>query len=184
LKINKKQFLPASRRKGTWIRRRGAWGSILGVHDTDAGEPEATPQVRFLAFSSRFRLFFRLETPKNLEWIFFTLYFLQQLSKTLIFNSSSLVLHMMSCFDDLHDSSLQNTQNTCGVAWFRIKLNYNDSKAIQYVPQSINNSSESHLSCFQMQRISTKNIAKMSYDALSSLTATLNKITLNDHNIL
>ena len=36
-------------------------------------------------------------------------------------------LHMMSWFDDLHDSSLQYTQNTYGVAWSWIKLNYNDS---------------------------------------------------------
>jgi len=28
---------------------------------------------------------------------------------------------------DLHDSSLQNTYNTYGVAWFRIKVNHNDS---------------------------------------------------------
>jgi hypothetical protein len=43
--------------------------------------PEAVPKVRILAFSSRFQLFFRLETPRNLKWIFFTLYCLQKPSK-------------------------------------------------------------------------------------------------------
>ena len=42
-------------------------------------------------------------------------------------------------------------------------------KTIQYVPQTIDNSSNSHLICFQMQKKSTKHIAKISYDALSSL---------------
>ena len=39
----------------------------------------------------------------------------------------SLILHVMSWCVDLHDSSLQNTQNTYRVTWFRIKVNYNDS---------------------------------------------------------
>jgi hypothetical protein len=47
-------------------------------HGTSMWAPEADTQVRFLAFSSRFRSFFRLKTPRNLKWIFFTLYRLQQ----------------------------------------------------------------------------------------------------------
>jgi len=42
-------------------------------------------------------------------------------------------------------------------------------KTKQYVPQTINNSSIFHLICLQMQRkVVKKNLAKMSYDALSS----------------
>ena len=33
----------------------------------------------------------------------------------------------MSWFVDLYDFLLQNSQNTYGVAWFKIKVNYNDS---------------------------------------------------------
>jgi hypothetical protein len=42
-------------------------------------------------------------------------------------------------------------------------------KTIQYVPQTIDNLFDSHLIFLQMQRKLTKNIAKMSYDALSSM---------------
>jgi len=41
-------------------------------------------------------------------------------------------------------------------------------KTIQYVPQTIDNSSNSHLIFLQMQRKITKNKAKRSYDALPS----------------
>lgn len=39
----------------------------------------------------------------------------------------SLIFHVMTCFSDLHYFSLKSTKNTYGIAWFRIKLNYNDS---------------------------------------------------------
>jgi hypothetical protein len=73
----------------------------------------------------RFRSFLCLETPRNLKLIFITLYCLQKPSKNHWYSIFiSLILHLMSWFVDLHDLSLQNTY---GVAWFRIKVNYNDS---------------------------------------------------------
>ena len=73
----------------------------------------------------RFRLFFHLETPMNLKWIFITLYRLKKPSKnhwsSIII---SLILYVMSWFVDFHDFSLQTTYR---VAWFWIKVNYNDS---------------------------------------------------------
>jgi len=41
-------------------------------------------------------------------------------------------------------------------------------KIVQNVPQTIDNPSNSRLICLQMKRKITKNISKMSYDALSS----------------
>ena len=60
----------------------GAWAHILGAGAPGAARivvpgaeapgagaraPEAAPNMRFLAFSSRFQSFFRVETPKNLK---------------------------------------------------------------------------------------------------------------------
>jgi len=99
--------------RGAWCRHKGSWGS---------------PQVLFLAFSFLFRSFFHLKTPRNLKWISFTLYCLQQPSK----NPWSSILHPWSCAWCLdvmiymipHYKTLKHTY---GVAWCRIKLNYNDS---------------------------------------------------------
>jgi len=44
----------------------GAPGAIA-IAASGAGEPEAAPPGRYLAFSSRFRSFFRLKTPRNLK---------------------------------------------------------------------------------------------------------------------
>jgi len=102
--------------------------SCAGAHMLGTGEHLAVSYVRFLAFSSRCRSFFHLETPKNLKWIFFTSYCLKKTFKEpLVFNYISLMFHVMSWFVDLYDFSLQITQNTYGVAWYTIKVNYNDS---------------------------------------------------------
>jgi len=74
---------------GAYRSAWGAWPCANGAH--------GCPCVRNLAFLFRFRSFFCLETPKNLKWIFFTLYHLQQLSKNHWSSSFiSLILHMMS----------------------------------------------------------------------------------------
>jgi len=101
---------------------------VLVPHGHALMAHEAAHCVRNLTFLSRFRLFFRLETPMNVKWIFFTLYFLQKPSKN-YWNSIfiSLILYVMSWFVDLHDFSLQNTQNIYGFASFKIKVNYNES---------------------------------------------------------
>jgi hypothetical protein len=114
-----------------------------GTHGTSAWAPEAAPRVLFLVFLSRFRLFFRLKTPRNLKWIFF--------SHCIVFNNLLRTFDLqlfILWFVDLHDSSQQNTQNTYGVAWSRIKLNYNDSGENNTIcSQTIENSSNSHLIC-------------------------------------
>ena len=55
----------------TLLHARVAHGNALMAH-------EASLCVRNLAFSSRFRSFFYLETPRNFKWIFFTFYCLQK----------------------------------------------------------------------------------------------------------
>lgn len=55
-----------------------------------------------------FRAFFRLAIPWSLKWIFFSLYCIQIPFKNhwyLIFISS--ILHLVSCFADMHDFSLK-----------------------------------------------------------------------------
>jgi len=42
---------------------------------------EAAPVAQNFALSSCFQSFFRLETPRNLKWLFFTLYCLQEPSR-------------------------------------------------------------------------------------------------------
>ena len=123
------------------------------AHGLCEGCEWGSSRVRILVISSRSQSFFCLETPRNLKWIFFTLYCLQKPYKN---HWSSffipLILHVMSWFVDLHDFSPHNTQNTYWVAWFRIKVNYNDSsETIQYIPQTIDKSSKSHVICLQMQ---------------------------------
>lgn len=68
--------------RGSWVPTlmgldAGESGA-LAVAAPGAGASEAVPLAQFLAFSSCFRSFFRLETPRNLKWIFFTLYCLQK----------------------------------------------------------------------------------------------------------
>jgi len=38
-----------------------------GAHGVGAWAPKAAPHVHFLVFSSRFRSFFHLKTPRNLK---------------------------------------------------------------------------------------------------------------------
>jgi len=49
------------------MRQQGMLSHGTGAHGTCVGAHEAAPQVRFLVYSSRFQLFFRLETPRNLK---------------------------------------------------------------------------------------------------------------------
>jgi len=97
-------YLGVKRRKLGFIRRYSLENKQKVV---DAGHrahrykrkaPEAAPHVWFLVFSFRFLSFFCYKTPRNLKWISFTLYYLQQLSK----NPWSLILHPWSftrCLD-------------------------------------------------------------------------------------
>jgi len=85
---------------GTWLLGAGRLGQqgmlVPGEGCIGTGvwrrAPEVAPQVRFLLFSSRFRSFFRLKTPEfsSLCIVFKTF------EEPLIFNFSSLILHMMS----------------------------------------------------------------------------------------
>jgi len=111
-------------KQGAWAPE-GSRNAVLGVgeHGTCVGGVWGIPQMWFFAFS----FVLSSENSKNLKWIFFTLYCLQQPFK----KAWSSILHHWSftwCrYIDLHDYSLQNTQNTHGVAWSRIIMNYNDS---------------------------------------------------------
>jgi len=99
--------------RGAWLMRRGAWGSNLGAN---------------FQLSSLFRAFFCLEISWNIEWISPYLYLLQKPFKN----------HWSSIFISLDPSCdvffcwfswflAKKTQNTYGVAWFMITMNYNDS---------------------------------------------------------
>jgi len=75
-KTRKLPFLDAARRRAHRIGRRApeAQGGMYQAH-------AAAPPAEILVFSSCFRSFFRLETLRNLKWIFFTLNCLQKPSK-------------------------------------------------------------------------------------------------------
>jgi len=79
-------------------------------------------------------------------------------TNSVVFGLFHTFIHLaMSWFVNLHDFSLQNTQNTYGVARFRLKVNYNDRmKTIQKFPQTTDNSSNWCLIFLRMQRISLK----------------------------
>jgi len=118
---SKGQLLPTKKRNNTY---KGCRKRIACAHDVH----EAAPVCEFLCFRPFFDSSSLLETPRNFKWIFFIFYCLQKPSKNhCSSNFISLILHVMSWFVVLHDFSIQNTQNTYGVAWFSIKVNYNNS---------------------------------------------------------
>jgi len=89
----------------------------------------------------------------------------------------------MSWFDDLHDSSIQITQNTYEVAWLKIKTELQRLKWKQY--NMFLKTLTTHLTLilfvFKYNEKNTINIAKMPYDALSSINkiAQVNPLTHN-----
>ena len=89
---------------------RDAWGSSSSANFAD-----------FV----RFRAFFRLEMPWNMEWFFLNLYCLQIPSKNHWSSFFiSLILHMMSCFADLYDFSLKKhkTHILCRIKFYLLLL--------------------------------------------------------------
>jgi len=101
--------------------------------------PMTSLDVGVLAFFARFQLFFRLKTPRNLKWIFFTLYCLQKSSKNHRLQSSYpwsftwclyLSIYMIS-----HFKRLKTPMRLHDLGWQWITLTR--LKIIQYVPQTL-----------------------------------------------
>jgi len=108
----------------------GLWwlGDSVGRINRGSWAPVAASPIQFLAFSFCFQSFFHWDTPRNLKWIFFTLHCLKKKSYRNPWSSISYQWSFTRCLDlSIYIVSHYKTLNTYGVAWFKVKVNYNSS---------------------------------------------------------